>query len=322
MEIVAEDGSKILLKKGCKKEMGRGALGFDSKDRTVSRRHVMFELHRCGDETLPERVYVEAIGKNPIWVYNRASNEIKVFRRSEGGEMDAGDMLCLSAEKPLWFTLKAFSSDGEDDSEIIKKKESERELGLKNENQLVESLHNWRIGHLELDSIDVSDIDPVKEFGFLVMEHEFDHYPKQMIRHPRAWNWFLEELEEDSINDEVLKNKGKNSTRRKRKKDGDSDDKEWTGESEDVEKLQNLKKAQRPKYSTRLKDRNKTVTGTEIDRDSVPKEANCPNEGDEEADDTLGGFIVKDEYMEEAGEEIDEEEEEEDFDDDDDDNED
>ncbi|PWA66249.1 hypothetical protein CTI12_AA321370 [Artemisia annua] len=37
---------------------------------------------------------------------------------------------------------------------------------------------------------DVSDFDdPVKEFGFVVMGHEFDHYPKKMIRDIRNWDW-------------------------------------------------------------------------------------------------------------------------------------
>lgn len=31
----------------------------------------------------------------------------------------------------------------------------------------------------ELESVDVSSIDPVKDFGFRVIGHEFDQYPKE-----------------------------------------------------------------------------------------------------------------------------------------------
>ncbi|KAI9109338.1 hypothetical protein K1719_019682 [Acacia pycnantha] len=46
---------------------------------------------------------------------------------------------------------------------------------------------------LDIEDIDVSGIDPVKVFGFVVMGREFDHYPKNMIRNVKSWNWFLEE---------------------------------------------------------------------------------------------------------------------------------
>ncbi|GJR95883.1 hypothetical protein Tco_0268057 [Tanacetum coccineum] len=73
----------------------------------------------------------------------------------------------------------------------------------------------------------------LSEFNFLVIGHEFDHYPKKTIRDIRNWDWFLDEhKEEDSDEDEVSDRKPKKGKRRKRKKGGandDEDDDVWTG---------------------------------------------------------------------------------------------
>lgn len=72
----------------------------------------------------------------------------------------------------------------------------------------------------------------------------------------KTWNWFLEEPNEDSDEDEVSHKKGKKGLRRKRKKDEGNDDDEWTGESEDdKEVIAEVRKVQKPKYSTRSKER-------------------------------------------------------------------
>ena len=85
------------------------------------------------------------------------------------------------------------------------------------------------------------------------MGHEFDKYPKKMIRDIRSWDWFLEEHKEDSDEDEdeVSNKKAKKGKRRKRKKGGandDEDDDVWTGESEEdaelIKKLKNDPKTQ------------------------------------------------------------------------------
>ncbi|KAL6972704.1 hypothetical protein U1Q18_026877 [Sarracenia purpurea var. burkii] len=322
MEIVGEDGSKTLLKKGFnKRELGRG-LGFDSKDHTISRRHVSFELQIDENEPRPNsraRVHFEVIGKNPMWVRASDSDEIRVFRRPERGEMEAGDMFCVSAKKPIWFTLKRFGFEGEDESEFKRE--------LENVNELAERSQRSRglrcDEDSELDSIDVSGLDPVKEFGFIVMGHEFDHYPKKMIRHAKTWNWFLEEPKEDSEDDDLSDTKRKKFSRGKRKKAEGNDDGEWTGESEDdKEIITKSRKVQRPKYSTRSKDSNKLIKDTRITKRALQKKTIGANKFDEEDkdDDTLGGFIVKDDDVEEQeideSEEEEEEEEEEDYDDD------
>ncbi|GKB13857.1 hypothetical protein Tco_0847780, partial [Tanacetum coccineum] len=52
--------------------------------------------------------------------------------------------------------------------------------------------------HLGSDVRLVTDI----EFGFVVMGHEFDNYPKKMIHDIRSRDWFLEEHKEDSDEDD------------------------------------------------------------------------------------------------------------------------
>ena len=62
MDIEGNDGSKTLLEPGSTVEWGRG-LGLKSNDRTVSRRHVAFELAPSNE---PNRVRFQVIGKNPV----------------------------------------------------------------------------------------------------------------------------------------------------------------------------------------------------------------------------------------------------------------
>lgn len=145
MEIEGGNGYKTQLKKGLKTELGRGLLGFDSKDRTVSRRHVSLEPKNTG------RVHFQVIGRNPIWVKSSRSDDLRVFRRWEGGEIEDGDMFCVSAKKPIWFTAKKSELDeGED----------ERETG--NESELEDGIES-RCGLRSVgDYVDVSGIDPVK----------------------------------------------------------------------------------------------------------------------------------------------------------------
>lgn len=77
------------------------------------------------------------------------------------------------------------------------------------------------------------------EFGFLVIGHEFDCYPKQRIRDVKNWDWFLNEPEEDredggSFTSNRMQRKG--NGRRKRKKGGGNDEEELI-DDEDEDKL-------------------------------------------------------------------------------------
>ncbi|GLT73244.1 hypothetical protein SLA2020_451160 [Shorea laevis] len=178
MELEGEDGSRIALQDEQKTVFGRG-LGFHTNDRTVSRHHVLLGAKtsedKSGSQTGP-KVSFEVVGKNPIWVRESGGGEIiRVFRRGEKGDVAPGDWLCFSGRTPVWFTVRG-SGFGEGEKRV-----SGSENGLD---------PNLRSG------FDVSEIDPVKEFGFLVMGHEFDHYPKQMIRDIKIGTGFLRNVEE------------------------------------------------------------------------------------------------------------------------------
>ncbi|KAL2462562.1 SMAD/FHA domain-containing protein [Forsythia ovata] len=202
MEIEGTDGCKTLIKPGQTRELGRGQ-GFNSTDKTISRHHVAFSLPK--NET---RVHFQVIGKNPIWVHTSKSDEVKAFRSSEKGEMESGDMFCMSAKNPTWFTLKKTEIEGAnvEEKEFVGENENEvkRELGL--ECELAESLHSGSgpivVEELEPESVDISGTDPIKEFEFVVMGHEFDRYPKIMIRDIKDFDWFLEGPGEDSDDDD------------------------------------------------------------------------------------------------------------------------
>ena len=124
MEIEGKNGWRTELGKGSM-EFGRG-LRFPTTDRTVSRRHVSFDLLE-GSET---RARFEVIGKNPIWVLSSGSEDIRVFRRHQRGEMESGDSFCVSSKNPIWFSLKKIEFP--------------------------------EMGRCGFESLSVSDIDPVK----------------------------------------------------------------------------------------------------------------------------------------------------------------
>lgn len=142
MEIEGADGSKLALKPGSKTIFGRGS-GFNTVDRTVSRRHIILQLEtpvdRKGKTQKEPRVSFEVAGKNPVWVRSRTNGEIKVFKSSDKGELDVGDWLCVSSRIPVWFVLKK-------NEENEKEEEEERDLGSES----------------GAESMDIENIDPIK----------------------------------------------------------------------------------------------------------------------------------------------------------------
>nr|GEY79884.1 hypothetical protein [Tanacetum cinerariifolium] len=117
---------------------------------------------------------------------------------------------------------------------------------------------------------------------------------------------------------------------RKRKKGGandDEDDDVWTGESEeDAELIKKLKNDTKPKYTTRSKDQKKSKKGASTSKSGkhTTKSSAMDVDVEDEADDTLGGFIVDDEDVgesidEDVDEETEEDDEEEEFEEDEDD---
>lgn len=145
MEIVGEeDGAKTALQYGRKAVFGRG-FGFNTNDRTVSRRHLEFEVHAEASQTEP-RVSFEVMGKNPIWIWSKSDGKVRVFRRLEKGELVAGDCFCVSGKRLNWFSLRKFG--------VEEKQKSVLEV----ESELAESLQSG----FEVEDVDVSGIDPVK----------------------------------------------------------------------------------------------------------------------------------------------------------------
>ncbi|PON96169.1 Serine/threonine protein kinase [Trema orientale] len=312
MEIEGQDGAKFELENGHKTVFGRG-FGLSTDDRTVSRHHVALEVKPGPTEP---RVSFEVLGKNPVWVWSKEDGEVRVFRRSEKGELAAGDWFCVSGKGPSWFNLRNFGVEEDRGKRIFE-----------GESELAESLGAGS----EFEGFDISGIDPVKEFGFVVMGHEFDLYPKHVIRDVKSWDWFLEEDskgsedDDDDDDDDEFEKKKKKGVRKKRKKSEKNEDDNWTGESEDdKDVVSNMRKTNnRPKYSTRSKDRDnkpplKDTQGSKTSQQKKIHRADDDDDDDDE-DETLGGFIAGDDELdqdEETGGDDDEEEAE--FEDDDD----
>ncbi|ESQ48623.1 hypothetical protein EUTSA_v10021210mg [Eutrema salsugineum] len=303
MEIEGEDGTKLSLKPGVKAVFGRGT-GFNTEDLTVSRRHVSFELKPFAggaERSESDRVCFEVLGRNPVWVRTgRPGDKIQTFRKSETGVIAAGERFCLSGHIPVWFALKRRD-------EAAEGRVSDGESGL--------------------DSIDISDIDPFKEFGFLVIGKEFDQYSNSRIRDIKQWEWFLEDStngNSDDDDDDDGDRKGRKGLSKKRRRKKGNEDDDWSVESEeDTELPVKSQSVKIPTYSTRSK---KTKKDPHASSSSGSSHAQTKQRGrvdveEDEDDETLGSFIVSDEEakLEEEDEpniDDDEEEEEEDFDED------
>ncbi|KAF8648309.1 hypothetical protein HU200_064889 [Digitaria exilis] len=325
-------------------DLGRGDQGGGggpSADRTVSRRHVSLRLLDGGGEP---GVAFEVVGRNPVVVRPPNSGSSSVFRSGEKGELRAGDALSLSLKAPVFWTVRRREGNGEGEGggeveaavldavarrekRTRERKEREREMRAAEEAAAMEvTVEEEGAAGSDAESleIDLASIDPVREFAFLSMDHEFDSYPKGRIRAPKDWNWFLEETkrnsddEDDKVSSRRCRSKGWG---RNKKKDGEGEDENWTDESEDEkESLARGSSVKRAKYATRSKDpkkprqeNSKAKSGDSNDEDEEVEE-----EEDEE-DETLGGFVVNDEDDEPMEGLSDDGEEEEEFDDEEDD---
>lgn len=155
MEIMSEDGYQIRMKPGQTQELGRSD-GFKSPDNTISRRHISFFIPR---ESNNQEIHLqfEVLGTNPI--YLRRNDRLKILRRFERGEMEDGDMFCVSAKSPVWYTVRKFQNGSEgvrrNDLESELKESLESGSGLKG----VEYLHE--------EGLDISHVDPVKGLFFM-----------------------------------------------------------------------------------------------------------------------------------------------------------
>ncbi|KAI3929912.1 hypothetical protein MKW98_004066 [Papaver atlanticum] len=319
MEIEGEDGSKIQLKKSSITEFGRGS-GFQFDDRTISRRHISLKISNFDQKNNKQdgesRVSFQVLGKNPIWVSSNDTKEISVFRNSEKGELKVGDGFCVTCKNPVFFTLKTiggFDRKPEEKEGIRDFKEIDRTERIPVDTEMAESTPSeGEVG------FDASEIDPVKEFGFLKIGHEFDNYPKHRIRGIKDLDWFLEEQKQDSEDDEGNRSKKRKGLGRKKKHNVMEDD-DWTGESEDEKvSVSKLRMDKRPKYTkTRSKDKNGKIQDVGTSKSSSRKNTIHANDEHEDEDDetldededdeTLGGFIVDDEGLDKEEEEEDDE---------------
>ncbi|XP_068653390.1 protein pxr1 [Aristolochia californica] len=262
MELVSEAGLNIRLEN--KMEIGR-RVGFHSDDRTISRRHVVLALKEYEPDG-DVRVAFEVVGKNPILVVRSGGTDKKVFRTSDKGELSVGDQLSPSLKKPVFVILKNVVS-GEEEHERKRAQEAvERsKLGtLEGEDKgTADTLYGGVTGSEDVGvkSFDLSQIDPVKEFGFLVKGLEFNHYSKERIRDVRHWKWFIEESTGISEDDEGRSPEGRKHRKRKGKKIEDDEDEDWTGESEDDKaSMAKLRNSKRPKYcNTRSREMKKPL---------------------------------------------------------------
>lgn len=140
------------------------------------------------------------------------------------------------------------------------------------------------------------------------MGHEFDYYPKKMIRDIKNYDWFLEEPGRDSDDDACLEKRVKRGVMKKRRKAEGNDDDNWMGESDDdAELVAKLRKIERPKYPTRSKEHKRSHKDAKPRRNLAQKKA--IGDANDDDDETLGGFIVDDDDVEQE-EETDEDEEE------------
>ncbi|KAG7577146.1 SMAD/FHA domain superfamily [Arabidopsis thaliana x Arabidopsis arenosa] len=282
MEIEGEDGTKLFLKTRVKAVFGRGA-GFNTEDLTVSRRHVSLEFKPSAAGTeRSDRVSFEVLGRNPVWVIT--GKKIQTLRKSETVEIAAGDRFCVSGNLPIWFTLK-------------RRDEVMEERALDH-------------GEIELD------IDPVKEFGFLVIGKEFDQYPKSRVRDIKQWEWFLEDsTNRNSDDDEDGDKKVRKGLGKKRGRKNGNEDDDWSVESdEDKELMVKSKRVVTPTYSTRSKKTKKDINASSTCSGAQTKQRGRVDVEDDD-DETLGGFIVSEEEAnleEEDDSDIDDDEEDED----------
>ncbi|XP_044956692.1 uncharacterized protein DDB_G0286299 [Hordeum vulgare subsp. vulgare] len=323
-------------------DLGRGDVVL--ADRNMSRRHVSLRLVGGGEPG----VAFEVVGRNPVLVRSSAGGD-KVYRRGEAGELRPGDGLSLSLKAPSFWTARSTGggaeagagAEAEVDTAVLdavarrekrtqERKERERErqaaaeaMEVTKEEVMAPSGDDELDEEVEDLKIDLESIDPVQEFGFLLMGHEFDNYPKGRIRPPKDWNWFLEEIkktsddeDDDDVSNTERKSRGRSGANKKKKKREGEDDDEWTDESEDgKDSLLTGASVKRPKnYVTRSKDPKKPCKEKSKTENEDTTDEQDETDEDDEADETLGGFIVgeEDEPMEEPSEE---EEEEEEFDD-------
>ncbi|KAH9329470.1 hypothetical protein KI387_001578, partial [Taxus chinensis] len=304
MEVVGDD-VVLSLEQGSRMVMGRRNPSnlVVSADPTVSRRQLALEWQNAPDSNSNgnARVYLQVLGANPICILRSgagaaADSSLEFLKKGESAYVGIGDKFSLSVKEPHFFALK---------------KGGIEEAVERRERRAVERKHNEGID-LSLESLNLSYIDPVAEFGFLVEGSEFEQFGKRCINDMDKWSWYLIKDPEKSSDDEdsVEEGKpigGKGTSEKKKEAKSANRDIDWMGESEEEkERINKLKMGKNP---TPVKTRSKSSRrhATSNAPKSVTSKQNQLDNNIDDDDETLGGFIVDDEV--ETTEDEDEEDE-------------
>lgn len=182
---------------------------------------------------------------------------------------------------------------------------------------------------LEKFSVDTENIDPVKEFGFLVEGLEFDQYKKRHKLDGGRWVWPpAEKSLADSGSDEDDQDQHERHRQsRKGKKRIDEDEEEWKGDDQDekVAVASAKKRKEGAKVNLRSHEPSsskkrdtavrKAVSGSKSKLQEEEIEDEDEEEEEDEADESLGGFIVNDKEEDDPIDDNSDDEEDEDSDD-------
>lgn len=277
-------------------------------------------------------------------------SSLEFLKKGQSSFLRIGDRFSLSVKNIHFFTLKeekgpVETGNGEENDEnrrieeavarrqrrAMERKQKEKLQGENedfNRGKLVEEQGKGKEGtrlELELEvqdeteiqdlgllqSLELSHIDPVAEFGFLKEGSEFEQYGRRRVHDAGRWDLFLGKDSEKSSEDEDFREeknlKGrKGKHKKKRETKDEKEDEDWTGESEEEKtQISKLKGSKRPRVlKTRTSSRKDSSSTVFANTGSNKK----PLDDDiDENDETLGGFIVDDEV--ETTEDEDEDEE-------------
>lgn len=184
----------------------------------------------------------------------------------------------------------------------------------------VEDISDAQQGAHEADDVVIKteNIDPVKDFGFLVEGSEFDQYKNRCQSVGGRWIWppptsSAKSPRDDDIEDRHTKKRGRKKTR-------EEDDDEWGGDDQEEEVA--IASATKRKVGAKLnlrshepstsKNRDVSIKSKKPGGRTVKNREEEEEEDEDEADETLGGFIVNNDEEDpiDDGDDADDEEEE------------
>ncbi|PKA60654.1 Pentatricopeptide repeat-containing protein [Apostasia shenzhenica] len=282
MNLESEDGSLIPIEIGRPLVIGRDlglGLGSSSSDRTISRRHVSLRIDGAVDGELDQidrdgqiALKFQVVGKNPILVCSKGGGGKRVYMSLAEGELKAGDSFSPSIKNPVFFIVKREEGGGGVEKSVLdaveRRERKTQQRRLEAEERAKSEAAGLADSELDFGPLEISEIDPVKEFGFLVKGHEFDRYHQCKIRPLKDWNWFLEEPAVNGDDEEPKQQKMKK---------GVEEDEEWTGDSDDDKMVDKKVKFEQ----NNVDDEDETLGGFIVCDDDIEEE-NFDVESEEE----------------------------------------